>query len=242
MNLILLKGFFGDFIFTGIPQAWTLTVEECFYLSAPLFAYAWRKSLKLVGTLVLLIWTVGLMLIILPDQIINYGFIPGAYYLFNYTFFGRILEFILGMGLAFSLNKKTKFRYFTVMGCTNIGLCLIILYWLAEPGGFGDQTYQGILVNNLFLPLFGILPLIWGLIHETSILRQLFSSKLLRILGESSYVFYLIHMGIFHNYLAKNGFNYFAILSILYLISILIYFGFEKPVKVWLRSFWISKV
>lgn len=242
MNLSLLKGFFSDFIFTGIPQAWTLTVEECFYLSAPVIAFAWRKSLKLVGMLILIIWTLGLLLVMLPSQLTFYGFIPDEFYLLNYTFFGRILEFVLGMGLAFTLGKKTRFRYFTLMGCTNIGLCLIILSCFAEPDGFGDQTYQGILVNNLFLPLFGVLPLIWGLIHEKTLLKQVFSSKLFRILGESSYVFYLIHMGIFHNFLVKNGFNYFSIFSILYLLSILIYFGFEKPVKVWLRSFQIFSV
>lgn len=237
LNLSLLKGFFSDFIFTGIPQAWTLTVEECFYISAPLFAFALRKSIKLTGILILFVWGLGLLLINLPNQLIFYGLIPDAFYLFNYTFFGRILEFVFGMGLAFTLGKKTRFRYFTLLGCTNIGLSFILLSYFAEPGGFGDQTYQGILTNNLFLPLFGILPLIWGLIHENTLLRQVFSSKLFIILGESSYVFYLIHMGIFHDYLVKIGFSYFSVFCMLYLLSIMIYFGFEKPVKVWLRRF-----
>jgi peptidoglycan/LPS O-acetylase OafA/YrhL len=32
MNLTLLRGFFTDFNFSGVPQAWSLTVEERFYL------------------------------------------------------------------------------------------------------------------------------------------------------------------------------------------------------------------
>jgi peptidoglycan/LPS O-acetylase OafA/YrhL len=35
VELTLFKGFFSDYRFNGIPQAWSLTVEECFYALAP---------------------------------------------------------------------------------------------------------------------------------------------------------------------------------------------------------------
>ena len=35
-NLTFLRGYFDDFLFTGISQGWSLTVEETFYVLAPL--------------------------------------------------------------------------------------------------------------------------------------------------------------------------------------------------------------
>lgn len=35
LNFTFLRGFFANYFFTGISQAWSLTVEEVFYLLAP---------------------------------------------------------------------------------------------------------------------------------------------------------------------------------------------------------------
>ncbi len=43
VELTLFKGFFDEYRFTGIMQAWSLTVEECFYASAPLLLLALRS-------------------------------------------------------------------------------------------------------------------------------------------------------------------------------------------------------
>ena len=43
LNLSFLKGFSEAYAFSGIPQAWSLTPEVCFYLLVPLFALLLRK-------------------------------------------------------------------------------------------------------------------------------------------------------------------------------------------------------
>jgi len=43
MNITFVRGFFDQFKFTGIGQGWSLTVEECFYFSAPLMFFAAKK-------------------------------------------------------------------------------------------------------------------------------------------------------------------------------------------------------
>jgi peptidoglycan/LPS O-acetylase OafA/YrhL len=53
LNLTLLKTFFEDYKFTGIGPAWSLTVEETFYWSAPFLFPLLKKSLILPTALLL---------------------------------------------------------------------------------------------------------------------------------------------------------------------------------------------
>ena len=60
VNLTLLKGFFDTYKFSGIAQSWSLTVEACFYLSAPLLFVFLRRWGALPLTAVLAIVGLGL--------------------------------------------------------------------------------------------------------------------------------------------------------------------------------------
>jgi peptidoglycan/LPS O-acetylase OafA/YrhL len=64
--------------------------------------------------------------------------------------------------------------------------------FLVEPT---TSDYARLLVNNILLPL-PIASLLWGLIHERTWLQRLLQSRLLTLLGKSSYAFYLIHLGV----------------------------------------------
>lgn len=44
LNLTLTRAFFHHMVFVGIPTAWTLTIEESFYLSAPFLLLVLRRS------------------------------------------------------------------------------------------------------------------------------------------------------------------------------------------------------
>jgi peptidoglycan/LPS O-acetylase OafA/YrhL len=139
------------------------------------------------------------------------------------------------MGLAHHLHRSLPFRFMTSLGVACILLCIVALAWIGNEEKTGDNFPLGIFVNNFALPLFGILPLFWGLIHEETAFKKLLSSSLFMILGESSYVFYLIHIGIFQLALASLGLSIFANLFLLYILAILGYYFFELPVKLYLR-------
>ena len=61
LNYTLFKGFSDNYIFTGIPQSWSLTVEMTFYCLAP-FLYVAGKERKWKPLLYLLLLFVAVSL------------------------------------------------------------------------------------------------------------------------------------------------------------------------------------
>ncbi len=241
LNLTMLKAFFYDYRFTGISQAWSLTVEECFYLSAPFFMLAIRRSrwawvVLPVGTL---LFMVGLWQTI--GQLNFHGLFGSLKFMLNFTFFGRCLEFFAGIALAVYVRKRQLLPDFSRRGAwftlAGIGFSLICVLFMADISGPDNSkdTYAGIVINNLLLPI-GVTLLFYGLLAENSWLRSLLSTKLFDILGKSSYIFYLIHVGVINillkTYVAGNAVIQFILLNI---ISILLYKFVEAPIHSWLR-------
>src|SRR5579872_4786986 len=149
LNATLLKGFFYVHAFSGITQAWSLTVEETFYLSAPLIFMLLRRW-GLIATQALL-WTVGLILMAI-------GFFSPGQFAVLYTFFGRSCEFIIGIACGvWLLNHREDIGTVRGVKCTAIGILGfgVILTWMAllQSGEvFGLFTPVGMALNNLFLP------------------------------------------------------------------------------------------
>ncbi|WP_460541154.1 acyltransferase family protein, partial [Echinicola sediminis] len=239
LNLTLLKSFFIDYIFTGIAQTWTLTVEECFYIASPLMALIlFKNPKKRLLTLPLMIISIGIMLMYLGQLILPAGFIPSLRFLFNFSFFGRIFEFVVGMVLAklFMDEKYRSNKHFTLTGCLGILLSIYLLSSIANYPQTGDHDWLGIIINNALLPIIGIAPLIWGLLNEKTWLGHFLSSPPLQVLGKSSYAFYLIHIGIFQEYLFLHIPSLFTLLLLLYLLSFFLYYCVETPLKKRLRN------
>ena len=64
LNLSLVNGFFESSNYYLLPQSWTLTVEECFYLLAPLFIIFSKKHNLILPFLVLFFSGFGLIFLI----------------------------------------------------------------------------------------------------------------------------------------------------------------------------------
>jgi peptidoglycan/LPS O-acetylase OafA/YrhL len=102
--------------------------------------------------------------------------------------------------------------------------------------GFGVDTLSGKVINTFFLPVFGIAPLFLGLIKEKTILQKFFSTKIILLLGKSSYIFYLIHLGIFVTILNKISSNQEFIFIALNVISVVLYQYLESPLNKIIRK------
>jgi peptidoglycan/LPS O-acetylase OafA/YrhL len=86
LNLTYLKGFFNIERSTGLFQGWTLTVEETFYLLAPLLFIYFRKSALLTFAIII---STGVMLVLIANAFGSDSFFVDIEFLLIYTFYGR---------------------------------------------------------------------------------------------------------------------------------------------------------
>lgn len=113
---------------------------------------------------------------------------------------------------------------------------MITLQYLAPENSTADSLWLGIVIINFILPVLGISPLLIGLIREKTIVSKILSSRLLVLLGNSSYSFYLLHLGIFQSFLSnKLHFGPLSGFIILIILGIFCYLLIEQPVMKYLR-------
>lgn len=191
-NITLLKGLLPDMAFTGVTQTWSLTVEECFYLLAPLLFWLGRRFSPFV-------WAGVAAALLLIGLLLYNGFGPPdfdtAHFMLVATIFGRSTEFLAGAAFAL-LPARAQGQRATWAG----GLLLLLLVGLftglqVHTGKASIDTPLGLGLNNGLLPVATGL-LLWGLATETTALQRGLGSGPLQALGKASYCFYLLHMGV----------------------------------------------
>lgn len=242
MNITFLRGFFDNLKFTGVAQGWTLTVEECFYFLAPLIFFLLRKKVKLV-LMLLGFYLVGTFLVLIPKGENQLGFFSSFQFMFIVTFFGRCLDFLVGVQLAIWFSKRTnqdivKKNLYTLLG----GLSIIAIIFIQTLPDTKDARYEealytipGLLINNGVLP-FAIALFFWGLITERTWISKLLSTSFFELLGRSSYTFYLIHMGVISLVVVDVVNKWVFHLPVMLLISVLLYKLVEEPLNRWVRK------
>ena len=237
LNISLVKGFFDTYKFSGIAQSWSLTVELCFYLSAPLLFV----TLQRLGAFVITVGLVsaGLLGWVAMAQLTGYSFTERLPFFFFYTFFGRVVEFVAGMWLArrWQKNELPAVRYATGAGLIVMSSCVL---WqalasqsLTSPAGL---LLSEIIVYNTVLPI-GIGLLFMGLLREKSCLKSFLSQPVMQSLGHSSYAFYLIHIGVAAGGLQRAGVtNHWLLFGLLVLLAHGLYNFVEKPLQRYFTS------
>ncbi len=205
LNVTFVRGFFNDLKFTGISQGWSLTVEECFYFSAPLIFYVAQRYKKFYIQPVIITLS-GFLLVLIFRNINWYGFFGNFTFMMLYTFIGRCFEFFAGIQLALLIKRhggerSSNFK-FTYLGFMLIFVCVAIMSVLRIPQGwfFGLQNPWGIVTNNYLLAA-AITVFFYGLLTEGTILKKILANPFVELLGKSSYIFYLIHLGYIYNFL-----------------------------------------
>jgi peptidoglycan/LPS O-acetylase OafA/YrhL len=203
MHITFLRGFFYDLNFTGIGQGWSLTVEECFYFSAPIVFFITKKYNKFYLQ-ILVITGFGLLMVVIFRNVDWYGFFGNFTFMMLYTYFGRCFEFFIGIKLALLVRKKglerTNKISYTYIGFFGIFACVAIMSRLSIPMGWSAGLHNpfGIIANNYLLPIC-IATFFYGLITEGSNLKKILANPFVELLGKSSYIFYLIHLGYMYN-------------------------------------------
>lgn len=236
LSFTMTKALFKKYFFAaGISQGWTLTLEELFYITAPLYFILIRKAKMWLWILPITIFIFGTTLKILTDVPSNtVGFLQDNIAVF-------IFEFFVGIALALFIKKNREFRFKVKGGVTYFGMTFILLYLLYNPFSYASPDYIRA-IQVILLSVLGIVPLLWGLIFEDTPIKRFLSTKYLVLLGKSSYIFYLIHKGFIpifiYDYIAENVLLIFIIINIL---SILMYHYIEEPLNGWIRKKYAQK-
>jgi peptidoglycan/LPS O-acetylase OafA/YrhL len=213
MNIVFLRGFFDRFKFTGIAQGWSLTVEECFYFSAPfIFLIATKYRKFYIQPIV--VTGLGILLVLVFSHVNWFGFFGNFTFMMLYTFLGRCFEFFAGIQLALIVRRQkldaTSKKKFTYLGFFMIFFWVWIMSTLTIPKGYeaGLHNPWGIVTNNYLLAT-AIAIFFYGLLTETTILKKFLAHPFIELLGKSSYIFYLIHLGYMYNFihLGMNSLN-----------------------------------
>ncbi len=239
LNITFLKGYFDNFKFTGIAQGWSLSVEEIFYFAAPFFFILIKRRKSFLLFLPTLILGLGILLVFVFRNVNYHGFMNSLGFMLDYTFFGRVFEFFIGMVLALIVKKNQNYtikKGLTYFGISTIMVLVYCLSILKSGDGYGTDTILGKIINTFFLPLFGIAPLFFGLIKEKTIVSKVLESKLFIVLGKSSYIFYLIHLGIFVLAFNKISHNLVLLFFFLNVVSIVLYKYVESPLNYFIRN------
>jgi len=210
LNITFLRGFFYQFWDTGIAQGWSLTVEECFYFSAPIIFFIAKKYNKFYIQPVI-ITSFGILLVLIFSHVNWHGFFGNFTFMFLFTFLGRCFEFFVGIQLARYVIKKgftrTNKINFTYTAFVFIFVCVLVmaLQPITPPWAAGLESPIGIITNNYILCIV-IAFFFYGLLTETTALKGILANPFVELLGKSSYIFYLIHLGWMYN-LLHGGIN-----------------------------------
>ncbi len=220
----------------GISQAWSLFVELMFYIVAPLCFLLIHKRVYWLFYLIAILLLIG----------INIGYIiynvnknPHAVFyplifILQGSFWGRSFEFLFGVFIASIVLKNGIKQYkgfaYTLLGSIGIVTVLSLLVYI-QPSSFESSStiLKGVLIRNMILPI-AVGVFIYGLVHEINLVARCLSTTIFVILGNASFIFYLIHIGAINNVVDKKfGAHIDRNFFVLYIISILLFYLIDKP-------------
>lgn len=240
LNITFLRSFFQHIVISGIGQGWSLTVEECFYISAPLIFLLMKKIPLVIHVLAL--YLMGITLVYLCKDVNLLGLFASNKFMFISTFFGRCLEFYVGIQLAIWYKKDNSLLpggRNTYLGLLSIILIVTLLTFTKDKSmehPLGLYSTPGLFINILILPL-GVGLFFYGLIREKTLVRSLLETRAAVLCGKCSYIFYLIHIGLLSELLYRYvTHNHILNFPFLILISIILYKLVEAPLNNLIRK------
>lgn len=227
-----------------LQPSWSLTVEECFYALAPVFMILARRR----GFAAAFALGAGLLGAALAVSELDTPFLHTPLFVFSTTFFGHFAEFFAGVWLAFHVTRLERAgelrlagNRWTIAGLAAVAtLCVAMVLIYRHPPPEGAAAI--VLINNFLMPI-PIALLYYGLIREETVLSRALSSGLSRILGRSSYSFYLLHMLVI-DYLSAPLLRAFpgyrpglvlATFAVTWVLAVALFIYYEEPMNLAIR-------
>jgi peptidoglycan/LPS O-acetylase OafA/YrhL len=268
VTMTMTQTFFSRLVYEGLPVAWSLGVEECFYLLTPvsIAVLAWRlgdagrppaslqraslaKTMLILALLTGVLAALGILIVwIVQNRAWGWrGFMDSSFHMYHSTIFGRFPEFAIGMGGAFihrgvDLKRALGGRRATVAALSaGTGIVLCMLGKDLLDGANGSLAQAAIYGCSYSLAIFSCL-LILALSVAGGWLHRLLGYGLPVYLGRISYGFYLIQLTVMMDPLvAFTDRLGFARLPTLVVLATLVCAFFYRVVEVPARRFIVSR-
>jgi peptidoglycan/LPS O-acetylase OafA/YrhL len=222
VTMTMSQSFFSRLVFEGLPVAWSLTVEECFYLIGPvafgLLAMALRgvdpephrlsgavfvRAAAMLLAVTAAVFGAGLVIVkVVQTQGWGWrGFMDSNFHMHHSTIFGRFPEFAIGMLAAFvhrGVDLSHRLRGWRGTGATLLAAGLIIGCMGGKDlldGATGPATQVATYLCAYGIA-FGSGLLILALSVEGGWIHRVMGWRLPVFLGKISYGFYLIQLSV----------------------------------------------
>ncbi len=243
----MLRGFSNTLKYVGVPPGWSLTPEECFYFSVPFLLLLWQRRghWGAVGFMLAMVATGLVLTALCKDRPALHGFFGTYHHLFNFTFFGRVLEFTLGVGLARWWGGRPSGQAAGVPWLTLAGtLCIVLtiagLAWINSPQTpYDGNLYPSTIFLNIVVFPMSMTLLMAGLLAERTWFRTWLATPLMDEMGKRSYFFYLLHVGLLSVWW-HDTFGWGRHIGLQLLATALLaeigYRFFERPMHRWLLA------
>ena len=207
-NVFLVHPFTEDNVFSGIAQAWTLSVEMSFYIVVPLLAYAFRhRSIKNRSSTTSIRMLLSVLTCIFLGAYVFQLVLHQTHFWFfktaNIWLPSHMDTIALGMFIAVlveapaSTRTLAQFRSFLA---NHVGACVIgaVLIWLISaninmPIGFVAPKFRIGLLCHFLYSISAFLLVAPFCVESRSILTKVLSFRLFTWLGTISYGIYLWH-------------------------------------------------
>lgn len=232
-NLFLIHSYspsyeFGT-AFNGV--SWSLSNEAFFYLMFPFLMWFLLKigtTNKKIALSSICTWVVLFLLILLSSLQREVGIDDWLLHVFPLI---RVFEFIIGMtlGLLFVKNKE----WFTIrkkFSFTTLEILSILLLFASIF--YSPHIAQMFKFSFYYIPFWCLL--IWIFALQGGVLSKLLLNKFMILLGEISFSFYMIHQLVIRYMNASplsHVFNIVISLTISIILSFLMYYYFEEPLR-----------
>jgi len=233
LSVPLIQSWFPTYSTAFNFPTWSLAVEMFFYVTFPLLLFLIKKSKvssKRLFILAIIFWLFTQLVLI---NLFNSENSLVIKQLVNYFPPSHLCSFVLGIsvGLFYTENvKRIEFRHPWFVLAAFVLVYLVLQYPLKNIFG-----YKIPLGSSFLAPVFAF-PII-TLAFSKHKFNDFLGNKIFKLLGEASYGVYVFHMPLYmvikkfspHFFNTDQGFYIYSVCLIV--ISIIIYYTFEKPLN-----------